>query len=247
MKVLGFSWENIIDTIKQGFEASFIYPSEKKNLSRSSHQFLCHHLKIGLIMKLERNRSFQKASHLMENTRQHLFITGKAGTGKSTLLDYFCKHTKKKPILLAPTGIAALNIQGQTIHKFFNFHSDITPEKIRTKEIKPRQPKIYKKLNMIIIDEVSMLRADLLDCIDTFLRLYGPQSTEAFGGVQLVFVGDLYQLPPVVSRHEISIFKSALFESLFFQCSSTRNYESYHHRTRKDLSSKTTAFYSTIE
>ena len=151
-------------------------------------------------MTLDFNPEFEQAIRLMEETSRSLFITGKAGTGKSTLLDYFCNHTKKKPVVLAPTGVAALNVKGQTIHRFFNFYIDVTPEKIRSKDTKPRDPKLYKKLKTIIIDEVSMLRADLLDCIDVFLRMYGPKSTQVFGGVQMVFVGDLYQLPPVVGK-----------------------------------------------
>ena len=80
----------------------------------------------------------------MENTSQSLFITGKAGTGKSTLLDYFCLHTDKIPVVLAPTGVAALNVKGQTIHRFFNFYIDITPQKVRRN--KPKNAKLYKKL-----------------------------------------------------------------------------------------------------
>ena len=136
----------------------------------------------------------------MEQSLQPVFITGKAGTGKSTLLAYFCDHARNKPVVLAPTGVAALNVKGQTIHRFFQFSIDVTCEKIRAKKRKPRNPKLYKQLKRIIIDEVSMLRADLLDCIDTFLRLYGPDATQVFGGVHVVFVGDLYQLPPVVNN-----------------------------------------------
>lgn len=142
----------------------------------------------------------------MEHGNGCLFITGKAGTGKSTLLSHFCARTKKKPVVLAPTGVAALNVKGQTIHKFFNFYIDVTPDKIRRRQIKPRNPKLYKKLQTIIIDEISMVRADLLDCVDEFLRLYGPNDTQAFGGVQMIFVGDLYQLPPVVNRETEAIF-----------------------------------------
>lgn len=167
-------------------------------------------------MTLDFNPEFEQAIRLMEETSQSLFITGKAGTGKSTLLDYFCNHTKKKPVVLAPTGVAALNVKGQTIHRFFNFYIDVTPEKIRSKDTKPRDPKLYKKLKTIIIDEVSMLRADLLDCIDVFLRMYGPKSTQVFGGVQMVFVGDLYQLPPVVGKEERDIFRTHYATPYFF-------------------------------
>jgi Cdc6-like AAA superfamily ATPase len=118
--------------------------------------------------KIEINEQFKKAINLMGNTNKSIFITGKAGTGKSTLLNYFCKNTKKRPVVLAPTGVAALNVKGQTIHKFFNFYIDVTPQSIKEKKTRPKKPKFYKKLRTIIIDEVSMLRADLLDCIDIF-------------------------------------------------------------------------------
>lgn len=166
---------------------------------------------------IEINAQFQRALGLMEDTDQCLFITGKAGTGKSTLLSHFCATTRKKPVVLAPTGVAALNVKGQTIHNFFNFYVDVTPQKIREKTVKPRSHKtrLYKNLKSIIIDEVSMVRADLLDCIDAFLRLYGPAPDTPFGGVQMIFVGDLYQLPPVVNGQERKIF-STLYKTPFF-------------------------------
>ncbi len=164
---------------------------------------------------LDINDRFRHALQLMERSDQSLFITGRAGTGKSTLLSHFCARTAKKPVVLAPTGVAALNVKGQTIHKFFNFYIDVTPEKIRSLKIKPRNPKIYSKLRTIIIDEVSMVRADLLDCIDEFLRLYGPAKDAPFGGVQMIFVGDLYQLPPVVRSEDEEAFASR-YETPFF-------------------------------
>jgi ATP-dependent DNA helicase PIF1 len=123
--------------------------------------------------EIEINPQFQQALDLINEGKQNLFITGKAGTGKSTLLDYFCANASKTPVLLAPTGVAALNVKGQTIHSFFNFYVDVTPEKIKKKDTKPKDTKIYEKLKTIIIDEVSMVRADLLDCVDTFLQIYG--------------------------------------------------------------------------
>lgn len=165
--------------------------------------------------KIDINDRFRQALDLMEKTDRCLFITGKAGTGKSTLLEHFCRQTSKKPVVLAPTGVAALNVKGQTIHSFFRFYVDVTPQKIRDKKIKPRQPKLYKKLKTIIIDEVSMVRADLLDCVDTFLQLYGPKPGQMFGGVQMIFIGDLYQLPPVVSSAERDIFRT-LYKTPFF-------------------------------
>ncbi len=167
---------------------------------------------------IEINDQFQRALRLMEDTDQCLFITGKAGTGKSTLLSHFCANTRKKPVVLAPTGVAALNVKGQTIHSFFNFYVDVTPQKIKEKKIKPRGDKtrLYKNLKSIIIDEVSMVRADLLDCVDIFLRMYGPVLDAPFGGVQMIFVGDLYQLPPVVTGQEKEIFTTHYKTPFFF-------------------------------
>lgn len=167
-------------------------------------------------VKLDQNDAFKRAIDLMQNTQTPLFITGKAGTGKSTLLDHFILNTAKKCVVLAPTGVAALNVKGQTIHRFFNFYIDVTPEKIKKKEIKPRNAKLIKALETIIIDEISMVRADILDCIDTLLRMYGRDSSQPFGGVQMIFVGDLYQLPPVVNRDENEIFETHYDSPYFF-------------------------------
>ncbi len=149
----------------------------------------------------------------MEQTNKHIFITGKAGTGKSTLLEYFRLNTQKDVAVLAPTGVAALNVDGQTVHSFFGFKPSITPEKV--KKVAGPDAAIYKEFDTIIIDEVSMVRADLLDCIEKFMRLNGPYRKQWFGGVQMIFVGDLYQLPPVVSSADREIF-SHRYESPYF-------------------------------
>lgn len=149
----------------------------------------------------------------MEDTNRHVFITGKAGTGKSTLLEYFRQNTGKEVAVLAPTGVAALNVHGQTIHSFFGFKPSITPEKV--KKISGPDGKIYTEFDTIIIDEVSMVRADLLDCVEKFMRLNGPYRKQWFGGVQMIFVGDLYQLPPVVTPGEKEIFTHR-YESPYF-------------------------------
>ena len=165
---------------------------------------------------IEINEQFQKALDLMENTNHHVFITGKAGTGKSTLLSYFRKVTHKRLAVLAPTGVAALNVMGQTIHSFCGFRPDIALDKVKKKTQKNKdRPSLYKKLDTIIIDEISMVRADLLDCVEKFLRLNGPRSKQPFGGIQMIFIGDLYQLPPVVTSAEKNIF-SLQYESPYF-------------------------------
>jgi ATP-dependent DNA helicase PIF1 len=163
---------------------------------------------------IDLNPEFRKALDCMENTNRHVFITGKAGTGKSTLLDYFRQTTGKKVAVLAPTGVAALNVQGQTIHSFFGFKPGVTPEKIR--KVAGQDGNLYKEFDTIIIDEVSMVRADLLDCVEKFLRLNGPHRKEWFGGIQMVFIGDLYQLPPVVTAAEKEIFTHRYDTPYFF-------------------------------
>ncbi len=165
---------------------------------------------------IEFNQEFAGAYDLLENGSRNIFITGKAGTGKSTLLQYFREHTNKNVVVLAPTGVAAVNVHGQTIHSFFRFKPNITPEGVHSIKIRKTQRELYQKIDMIIIDEISMVRADLLDCIDTFLKSYGPNKMEAFGGVQMVFIGDLFQLPPVVSRVEQSIFTEIYSSPYFF-------------------------------
>jgi len=165
---------------------------------------------------IEFNNDFAKAYDLLENGSGNIFITGKAGTGKSTLLQYFREHTAKNVVVLAPTGVAAVNIKGQTVHSFFRFKPDITPEGVGAIKIRRTQKALYQKVDTIIIDEISMVRADLLDCIDAFLRLHGKNRAVPFGGVQLVFIGDLYQLPPVVPRDEQGIFKDIYCSPYFF-------------------------------
>lgn len=160
---------------------------------------------------LKLSEDFNYCIDRIENTNSSMFITGRAGTGKSTLLNLFRRTSKKKLAILAPTGIAALNVKGQTIHSFFGF-----PPRILTgKDIsKRRNHKLYKKLDLIIIDEISMVRADMLDNIDYFLRV-NRENAEPFGGVQMVFFGDLFQLPPVLKKEEQSHFEF-LYDSPYF-------------------------------
>lgn len=166
--------------------------------------------------QIEINPEFEQALNIIENSSRHLFVTGKAGTGKSTLLEYCYNNCNKNMVLLAPTGVAALNIKGQTIHRFFGFPINISVEKITSRQFMPRAKRIYKNLETIIIDEASMLRADLLDCINAFLQLYGPEPEKPLGGVQLVFVGDLYQLPPVITPQEQDYFYQKYNSPYFF-------------------------------
>jgi len=165
--------------------------------------------------KIELNPGFREALRVMEETRRSIFITGRAGTGKSTLLKYFRDHTRKTVAIVAPTGVAALNVQGQTIHSFCRFKPNVTPETVKRLRVNSDRPNIYQRLDAIVIDEISMVRADLLDCVDKFLRLNGPRLDQPFGGLQMIFIGDLYQLPPVVTSQEKEIFR-ARYETPYF-------------------------------
>jgi ATP-dependent DNA helicase PIF1 len=162
---------------------------------------------------LELNEDFKYALDVLEKTQKNIFITGRAGTGKSTLLQLFRRTTRKNAVVLAPTGIAALNVQGQTIHSFFGFSAKL----MSSQDIKKRRErKIYENLEILIIDEISMVRADLLDQIDLFLRVNRDNMREPFGGVQIIFFGDMFQLPPVVASQEEQHFFQTVYESPFF-------------------------------
>ena len=162
------------------------------------------------------NDDFRRAFQCLEHGNSNLFITGKAGTGKSTLLQYFRDNASKRAAVIAPTGVAALNVQGQTIHSFFQFQPNITQEQVHEIQLSNNKKSMFKSLDMIIIDEISMVRADLLDCIDEFLRIYGKDVGVPFGGVRMVFFGDLYQLPPVVTREDGEALKRVYNGPYFF-------------------------------
>lgn len=148
----------------------------------------------------------------LEYTQDHLFVTGRAGTGKSTLLQVFRSTTKKRVVVLAPTGIAALNVKGQTIHSFFGF----PPRLLNKNEIEKRKNyRIFQNIDMIIVDEISMVRADMIDNIDWFLRV-NRGINQAFGGVQMIFFGDLFQLPPVVATPFEKQYFQTIYETPYF-------------------------------
>jgi ATP-dependent DNA helicase PIF1 len=173
------------------------------------------------VSDIELNDEFRLALDLIEKQGESFFITGKAGTGKSTLLRYFRATTKKSVVVLAPTGIAAINVGGQTIHSFFHF----PPRLIEPDQIRPsRDPLLYRRIEVLVIDEVSMVRADLMDGVDAALRLNRASPTKPFGGVQLVLIGDLFQLPPVVKERELSEYFTREYGGpFFFQAKAFRN------------------------
>ncbi len=163
---------------------------------------------------LDINPQFQKALDLFERTNKHVFLTGKAGTGKSTLLNHFRLSTKKNHVVLAPTGIAAVNIDGETIHSFFGFSPNINPHEAKKEARERKDAKIFTKLDMMVIDEISMVRADLMDSMDIFLKTIR-RNELPFGGVQVICIGDLFQLPPVLTNDEREMF-GMLYDTPYF-------------------------------
>lgn len=178
------------------------------------------------------NKEFNKAIDYILNTDKTIYLTGKAGTGKTTFLKYLKKVTHKRMVVLAPTGVAAINASGETIHSFFHIRPSvyIPEDPLRTadselnelsmksifKHLKYSKSKVelIRNLETIAIDEVSMVRCDIMDVIDKILRLYR-DSTKPFGGVQMILVGDAYQLPPIVKKEEQEILKSS-YDGIFF-------------------------------
>ena len=176
------------------------------------------------------------ASKFINNTNRHVFLTGKAGTGKTTFLKHIIKHTYKNAVIVAPTGIAAINAGGVTIHSMFQLPfgtfvpSNVnvgqfsesqrvnTPQTLtKNLQMQVTKRRLLQELELLIIDEVSMLRADLLDAIDTILRSVRRKQFVPFGGVQILFIGDLLQLPPVIKDDEWSLIKQHYKSVYFFE------------------------------
>jgi len=167
---------------------------------------------------IEFTSEFTHALNLIQSGQPLVFITGKAGTGKSTFIDLIRLKIRKNVVVLAPTGVAALNAQGQTIHSFFHF----PPTAVDLSAVKQvYNCKLYEKMDILVVDEVSMMRADLFDAIEKFLRLNARDASKLFGGVQVVLIGDMFQLPPVVSRtEEAKLFGSKYLSPYFFSAKS---------------------------
>lgn len=159
---------------------------------------------------------FERALALLD-AGSNLFLTGKAGTGKSTLIRHFLANTRRRVLVAAPTGIAALNVGGYTIHRLFSFGSRTTLDDVDGGGYRPQRfAKALASLDTLIIDEVSMVRADLFDMLAVALERFGPEPGQPFGGVQIVLVGDLHQLPPVVTEAEAGYFRSRYASPYFF-------------------------------
>ena len=169
---------------------------------------------------LEINAGVQETLDALQMPGTNLFVTGRAGTGKSTLLRYLVDSADLGPsVVLAPTGVAAINVGGETIHHFFRFGPGVTPRQAesaaRTAARTQRRARMYRGLETMVIDEISMVRADLLDAVDAFLKTIR-SSREPFGGVRLLAFGDLHQLPPVVQREEKELFSHQYPSPHFF-------------------------------
>ena len=176
--------------------------------------------------KIESDNEFNDIYNLMEYSKQNIFITGKAGAGKTTLLEYFRNNSKKNFVILASTGISAIKAKGKTIHSFFLF----PPRILINEKIKRLRSKVISKIDTILIDECSMIRCDVLDAIDQSLRL-NRNSNKSFGGIQIILLGDLHQLPPVIRENEREIFNNFypvgnyFFNAHCFEESNIKTYE----------------------
>jgi guanylate kinase len=180
------------------------------------------------------NTTFKKAVAFVNQTNRHLFLTGKAGTGKTTFLKYIKEHSTKKMAVVAPTGVAAINAGGVTIHSFFQLPlGSFIPSQsnnwqtydgsinnisslFKNMRMTNARRELLRELDVLVIDEVSMVRADVLDMIDVVFRHFRRQPLVPFGGVQMLYIGDLFQLPPVVKRDEWNVLRQYYKSPFFF-------------------------------
>ena len=182
---------------------------------------------------MEKDIIFETAERYIKSTGRSVFLTGKAGTGKTTFLKYITQTTTKRFIVLAPTGVAAINAGGSTIHSFFQlplcpYLPDVkellteyqTPDHYR--KLRKERINIIRTLDLLIIDEISMVRADLLDAVDMTLRKYR-RNSHPFGGVQLLMIGDAQQLSPVVKEHEKRYLAQVYPSPYFFHSKALQN------------------------
>ena len=178
------------------------------------------------------NEEFQIVRSLIRNTHQSVFMTGKAGAGKSTFLKYITAHTKKKFVVLAPTGIAAVNAGGVTLHSFFKIpfkpllsdDPDFVVNRLRERlKYTKKKQKLIRELELIIIDEISMVRADVIDFVDKVLRVYSGNMRDPFGGKQLLLVGDIFQLEPVVTPDMRELLRRDYPNPYFFSARAFRD------------------------
>lgn len=175
------------------------------------------------MQSVERNERFELAYRFVTETNESVFLTGKAGTGKTTFLKYLKEHSAKNTIVAAPTGVAAINAGGVTLHSLFQLPlHPLLPTNAGRQELlakiryNKQRLQLLRKMEVLIIDEVSMVRCDVMDAIDTILRSVRYKHNEPFGGVQLLFIGDLFQLPPVAQNHEWAVLQEYYTSTFFF-------------------------------
>ena len=175
------------------------------------------------MQSVERNERFELAYRFVTETQESVFLTGKAGTGKTTFLKYLKEHSAKNTIVAAPTGVAAINAGGVTLHSLFQLPlHPLLPTNAGKQELlakiryNKQRLQLLRKMEVLIIDEVSMVRCDVMDAIDTILRSVRYKHDEPFGGVQLLFIGDLFQLPPVAQNHEWAVLQEYYTTTFFF-------------------------------
>lgn len=204
------------------------------------------------------NAEFQDAFALLQYTHQSVFLTGKAGTGKSTFLRYICEHTRKKYVVLAPTGIAAINAGGSTIHSFFKMpfrpilpdDPELSVQGNRIYDLlkyNKTQRRLIKEVELVIIDEISMVRADMIDFIDRVLRVFSGNMRQPFGGKQLLLVGDIYQLEPVVTADTRDILARFYSSPYFFAARAFREISLIPIELRKTYRQTDTAFIELLD
>lgn len=188
------------------------------------------------MINIDINPQFEQVLNFINHTNQPVFLTGKAGTGKTTLLKYLKQNTFKQLAIVAPTGVAAINAGGSTIHSFFQFpftpflpflkednEIDYTKNNLPTLKYNAQRLAIFRNLELLIIDEISMVRADLLEQIDITLRQTRKKWHQAFGGVQVLLIGDMYQLPPVVQPDEWGLLSKLYASPYFFESRVIKN------------------------
>lgn len=202
------------------------------------------------------NKEWQQALQIVNYTRRSLFLTGRAGTGKSTFLRYVADNTKKKHVILAPTGIAAINAGGTTLHSFFRlpFHPLLpTDSRYNARNLRSTlkydgaRCKLLREVELIIIDEISMVRADIIDFIDKVLRTYCRNMREPFGGKQLLLVGDIFQLEPVVKEDERQLLRPFYPTNYFFGARVFREFSLVSIELRKVYRQKDDAFIALLD
>lgn len=187
------------------------------------------------------NVEFNFASNLVNNSNNMIYLTGKAGSGKTTFLKYIKQTSKKKTVVLAPTGVAALNAGGQTIHSFFKIapsvylpddfrlrtsysHDDVDRSTIFDNfKYRKGQRNLITGMELLIIDEISMVRCDLLDVVDKLMRVFREREDEPFGGVQVLLIGDAFQLPPIAQTDQWNLLRDHYETPFFFSSRAIQN------------------------